>query len=186
MPVSDWTREQDWNVVFLDDKRMPGVARVDIKLAGCLDVKKAKGARNANVVDAGVEPARLDIGLTLLPSDMEEFARFLPVMRAHTSDGAARELLIGHPLARLYGVQRVKINNISTPSPRAGGALLVEITAIEHVEKPKAVKQPAPAHDNPEHWKTDPLTAALRESPSASGAAEENFSSVDQIQGSGF
>lgn len=183
MPASDWTRSEDWDVLYLGGQRLPGVARVEVKLPGSLDVKKPKGGKKAYLTDTGAQPARVDIALELLPSDLAELERVIPTLRARAANGGQNPLAIAHPQCRMWGVDVVKVGDISAPMPRAGGSYVVKIQAIEHVERPKAVKPPKAKAEG--DWDVQPKIDALKERPSQNGAAEQNFSSPDQEAGNG-
>jgi hypothetical protein len=183
--ATDWTRDPLWDVAYVGKERLPGVARVDIKLPGGLDVRKPKGARGAIVRDTGAQAARVSIELTMMPADMPELERVIPLLRGRGAGASASILDFSHPLAKLWGVGKIVVDDISTPSPTAGGAFRMSISAFEHVPAPKAVKKPK--EEDASGWNdVQGLKDALSERPSQSGAAEENFTSDDPIQGSGF
>lgn len=184
MPTPNWNISPDWNVLLLGDGPMPGVAECHVTMPSGVDVKKPKGGRRARARDTGSPPAKLSIILTLLPEDMASFERLLPLLRPRGENGVMDPVSIAHPNARMWGINAVLIEEIDSPMPSSGGTLVIKIKAIEWVPAPKAVKKPkeAPHGD----WDAQPEIDALSERPSASGAAEQNFSSEEQIPGSGF
>lgn len=188
MPVADWTQSGEWDVLYLGGQRMPGVARVEIDLPSSLDVQKPKGGKKAVVQDKGAMPATVKIELELLPEDLPDLDSAISKVRARAKNGVQEELAIAHPNARLFGVNMVKVGRISSPMPRSGGTLTISIEAIEHVKAPKAIKKPSPKPKSEEPWDDQVQDAqrALREPPSKTGAALENFTSPDAPIGSGF
>lgn len=184
MPVPDWNTTEDWDILLLGDVAMPGTARVEVDMPSGVDVKKPKGGRRATVRDTGSPPAKLDIELTLMPADMPLFERYLPILRPRASNGVMDPIAIAHPNARMWGINVVLVDSVSSPMPTTGGYLRIKIKAIEWVPVPKAVKKPKV---QPKSESDVPgLINALDELPMSSGAAEENFTSADQPLGSGF
>jgi hypothetical protein len=149
-----------------------------------VDVKKPKGGRRATVRDTGAPPAKLDIELTLLPEDMPAFERYLPLLRPRGPNAVMDPITIDHPNARLWGINIILVDSVSSPMPTTGGWLRIRIKAIEWVPAPKPVKKPKAAPKP--HQPIDPLIDALNELPMSQNAYEENFTSADQVQGSGF
>ena len=184
MPTPDWVTTEDWDALYLGDVRMPGTARVEVDMPSGVDIKKPKGGRRARVRDTGSPPAKLDIELILMPSDMPAFERYLPILRPRAIDGVMDPISIAHPNARLWGINVVLVDSISSPMPTTGGWLKIRIKAVEWVPEPKAVKKPKTAPKPPADVAA--LTDALNELPMSGGAAEENFTSAEQIEGSGF
>jgi hypothetical protein len=196
VPVSSWIETEDWEILFLGGKRMPGVAHVVIKLPSGLDVQKARGKKKARVKDVGLPPAEVSITLELLPGEeMAALERVINTLRPRGASIARPTLKIIHPNARLWGVSTVKIGEIGSPQPGPGGSYTVSINAIEHVENPTKIKKPAakPENGDPSEWDVEPLIDPLR--PSQSRAPQENFSSAvipgvniseGDIPGSGF
>jgi hypothetical protein len=182
VPVSSWIETEDWEILFLGGKRMPGVAHVVIKLPSGLDVQKARGKKKARVKDVGLPPAEVSITLELLPGEeMAALERVINTLRPRGASIARPTLKIIHPNARLWGVSTVKIGEIGSPQPGPGGSYTVSINAIE------------PENGDPSEWDVEPLIDPLR--PSQSRAPQENFSSAvipgvniseGDIPGSGF
>lgn len=193
MPVPDWVLEEDWEVLFLGGKRMPGVARVEISLPSGLEVHKPRGGKKARIKDIGVPPAEVEIELELLSYEMPELERVIDLLRPRAAGGARKPLEIGHPNARLWGINIVKIRNVGSPHPAPGGSFKLKFSAYEHTDTPKKVKAPAakPENEDPSNWDVDPLIDALR--PHQQGAPQANFTSgvlptfsSGDIPGSGF
>jgi hypothetical protein len=193
MPVPSWTSAEDWEVLFLGGRRMPGVARVEIQLPSGLEVHKPRGGKKARIKDIGVPPAEIEVELELLPEEMPGLERVIDLLRPRAANGARKPLEIGHPNARLWGIHIIKIRNVGSPQPGPGGSYKLKFAAYEHVDAPKKVKKPAdkPESGEPEDWDVQPLIDALR--PARQGAAQGNFSSdtennfsEGEIPGSGF
>lgn len=191
MPVADWVATEDWEVVFLGGKRMPGVANVEISMPSGLDVQKARGKKKARVRDGGSPPAEVNITLELLPADMPDLERVVDLLRPRSPKGAKLTLEITHPNARLWGVNLVKIKSIGSPTPSAGGSFQLKIAALEHSDTPTKVKKPKttkPHNEDDESWNVDPLIDALR--PGQAGGAAANFTPGPEqnmsFPGSGF
>src|SRR6185295_2616502 len=117
----------------------------------------------------------------------------IDLLRPRAANSARKPLEIGHPNARLWGVNVIKIRQVSSPQPAPGGSFVLKFSAYEHVDTPAKVKKPAakPESGEPEDWNVQPLIDALR--PSRQGAAQANFTSGEEpnfsegdIPGSGF
>lgn len=184
MPTADWTTSGEWDVLLLGGKAMPGVARVEVDIGSGLDVQKSKGSKKARVKDTGTPPAEVDIELILLPADMAAFEAVLPLISPRAATASKAPLSIGHPNAKLWGINMVKIGKISSPMPVAG-KFVIKIRALEHIDEPKRVKKPATNSDKGD-WNVQPKIDAPQSSPSNSGAPEANFSESPEILGSGF
>ena len=191
MTTADWTRTGEWDVLTLGGKVMPGIARVEVEIGSGLDVQKSKGAKKARVKDTGAPPAQLSIELVLLPANMDDFEAVLPVISPRSPTASKDGLSITHPNAKLWGVNTVKIGNISSPMPTPGGMLVIKIKAIEHIEAPKAVKKPSQVPVEAKvvpDWngQVNSSTRELQSGPSRSGAPAQNFSSEPSGEGTGF
>jgi hypothetical protein len=189
MPVADWVATEDWEVVFLGGKRMPGVANVEISLPSGLEVLKARGKKKARIRDGGSPPAEVNITLELLPAEMPDLERVVDLLRPRSPKGAKLPLEITHPNARLWGVNVVKIKTIGSPTPGPGGSFELKISALEHSETPTKVKKAKttkPVNEDDEDWNVDPKINALR--PGNAGAAAANFTPDQTMSfpGSGF
>lgn len=186
MSTPDWTIDEAWDVLVLGEVRVPGVARVKVTLPSGLDKKKPKGGGKARIRDLGAQPAELSIEVQLLPEEMAEFeARIVPKLRARSVGGVAQKLSITHPNAALWGVNQVKIGKVGSPMPSSGGGYVIEFEAIEHVDHPKRVKKPDEVAEGDWTGQAQSGIDALSSGPSQSGAAEQNFSSLPDDEGSG-
>lgn len=140
MAIPDWTREPDWDQLYLGGMRVPGVARVQVKLPSGLDIQKPKGGKRATIRDDGDPPAQLDIEIELQPHEMAEFEGLIPFFRARSKNGRA-PLEIAHPNAALWGIGVITIGEIDSPMPRSGGTKLISMKAHEWAPAPVAVKK---------------------------------------------
>lgn len=185
MAVADWTRTEDWDALYLGGERMPGVARVEVKLPSGIDKQKPKGAKKARLRDIGAPPAEISVELELLPDEMADLEKVMPMLRPKAKDAPHDVLAVKHPNTLLAGVSLVMVTEVSFPQPKSGGSYVLKFGLIESVPKPATVKKPV-AKPPEDGWDTKPMTNELNQSPAASGAAEQNFSSADTPLGSGF
>lgn len=175
MPAPDWWRSEDWDALYLGGKKFPGVARVNVALPSGLDIQKPKGGKRATIRDEGAPPAELDIEVELLPKELVEFEALIPLLRPRSKNGARDPLEIGHPQARLWGINVVTIGEVGAPHPQRGGTYKVNITAHEWAPAPTAVKKPQskPRDADPENWNVQALIDEIR--PGRSGGAANNL-----------
>lgn len=141
MPVPDWSRVEDWDVLRLGGQVMPGVAQVTVDLGSGLDVKKPKGARRATIRDEGAPPATLRVEIELLHGEMAAFESVKKLLRPRSVDGAREPLEISHPQAQLWGINVVTVGEVSAPMPSRGGTYLVSFTCVEWAPAPTRVKK---------------------------------------------
>lgn len=175
MPAPDWWRTEDWDALYLGGKRIPGVARVNISLPSGLDIQKPKGGKKATIRDEGAPPAQLDIEVELLPEELQEFESHIPLLRPRSKNGARDPLEIGHPNARLWGINVITVGEVSAAHPTTGGTYTVHIQAHEWAPAPTPVKKPQnkPRDGDPENWNVQALIDEIR--PARSGGAQANF-----------
>jgi hypothetical protein len=188
MTIPSWTEsiaaqtpETAWDRVLLGDELLPGVAKVKVHLGHQIDIKKPRGSKWARLVDAGAPPARVEITLTLLPTQIEAFQNAMEVLRPLEEKRPQEPVDIIHPSTQLAGVTQVMVGAIDIPPPESGGTLTVTIECFEYrepVKTNKAKKTPTPK-DGSEDWNVQPLIDALN--PGA-GGAQQNFSDPDQIE----
>lgn len=183
MPVADWNASTEWDILELAGIRMPGVAHVVVDMPSGLDCKKPKGGKKGRISDGGAQPARVDVELELQADEMAELESVIPKLRPRSLGAPQEALSISHPNCRLWGVNLVKVGKIGSPMPKSGGTFTLKFQCVEHVARPKAVKAPKKVAEG--DWNTKRLIKALDERPSANNAAEQNFSSPEQPQGSG-
>lgn len=184
MPVSDWTKEPDWDLLFLNGEICPGVARVRAKLKSGLDVKKPRKQKKARITDEGVHPTELEIEVELLPEEMPDFqARIIPLLRPRAKNDERAKIAIAHPTAQLWGVDSVMVGDVRSGHPDPGGTVKVSFDCIEWRDQPTKQKKatPKPAADNADGH--DVQNIIDEESPSKSGAAQDNFSAPRDYSG---
>ena len=175
MGVPNWNRVEDWDVLFLGGKRVPGIAYVNVKLGSGLDIKKPKGGKKATITDEGAPPSELDVTIKLEPEEMTDFQSFIPKLRPRAKSGAREPLEIGHPQAALWGINVVTVGDIDAPQPESGGFYSVSFKATEWAPAPVKVKpKPKPKPDDAGDWNVQPLIDELRPG-GQSGAVQSNF-----------
>lgn len=181
MPAPSWVTTEDWEVLYLGGKRMPGVARVEVSIASGLDIQKPKGAKRARIRDTGTPPAELQIELEFNADELPGLDLAIGMLRPRAAFAPRSPLQISHPQARLWGVNNVVIGPVGAPQPSAGSSYRLKISSTEWVPETKKVKKAStkPANAEEEDWSVQPLIDALR--PGATGAAQDNFSSADQL-----
>ena len=142
MPLPDWTRQQDYNVLYLGGVFVPcAVARVEVKLPSGLDIKKGKGKKKATITDDGDPPAEVDIEVDLLPQHLSEFAqKIIPLLRPQAKGAGRPPLEIAHPNTRLWGINVITPGEISSPMPASGGVWTISIKSHEWAPAPQQVK----------------------------------------------
>jgi hypothetical protein len=177
MPLPDWTKSEDWDVLYLAGVRIAGVARVTFSGESGLDIQKPKGGRRATMKDDGDPPGKLEVELQLLPEDMEAFEQQIPLLRPTSKNGARDPLEIGHPEARLWGIHVVTIGPINSSHPESGGVKIVTFTAYEWAPAPAPVKKAATKPSSAGDWAPfiDDSSAGFRQfvtKPPSSDAAK--------------
>lgn len=140
MPLPNWIKSEDWDILRLGGVRLPGVAKVKAKLGSGLDVKKPKGGKKASIKDDGDPPGELDVELDMDHADVVAFAEIVPILRATTKDGAREPLKCEHPEAYLWGIHNVTVGDIDSDHPESGGRKKISFKLIEWAPAPAAVK----------------------------------------------
>lgn len=179
--VADWIHEEAWDVLKLGGKRIPGIARIQVRAPTGVDIQKASGKKKARVVDRGNEPAELTIEIEVEPSERGELQAAMNTLRPRNRSAAQKYLTIDHPAAAFWGINQVVIGDMGSPHPTPGGNFFLTFSAIEHDPQPAKVKKPKPATDDGS-WsndEVDKLTNAL--APSKANAAEKNFTAPEDI-----
>jgi hypothetical protein len=174
MPIADWRSQEAWDYALIGGKAIAGIVRVDVELPSGLDVQKPKGGKKATIADEGTPPAELTIECEFVsPIQLENFqANIMPLIRPPAKAGARDPLEFIHPNAQLWGINVITVGNISSPTPRAGGSMVITISAVEWAPAPTPAKKPAkkPATGDPasEGWdNVDELINDLRPSQAA-------------------
>lgn len=177
MSIPDWMTSEDWDVLYLAGKRMPGVAHVSASMASGIDTKKPRGGKKARQRDIGAPPAKLKCELELTSDELDAFERdCVPLLRPRNVFAPRDPIDISHPQARLWGINVVICGEIDSPHPNSGGTMTVSFTVEEWAPDATDVKKGAdkPKDDGASDWDVQKLIDALR--PAKSGAAERNFS----------
>lgn len=131
MPLPDWNRTEDWEVLRLGGLRVPGIVKVRAKPGSGLDIKKPKGGKKATIKDDGDPPVELEAELLLNAQELAAFAEIVPVLRPPSKNGARDPLKIEHPEAMLWGVHNVTVADIDSEPPAAGGRKRIVLKLIE-------------------------------------------------------
>jgi hypothetical protein len=135
------SQNDDWDVVLLGGRFLPGFCTVDISLPSGLDVQKPKGANGATIRDEGSPPAELTIKTSIEErEELDALQAMVPILRPRAKDGARDPLSIVHPNANFWGITAVVIEEISSPQPTAMGGWIVTIKALEWFPAPKKAK----------------------------------------------
>lgn len=170
--------DESWNVLYLDSKRMPGIARVEADAPTGLDKQKSRGKKKARVVDRGRESAVLSIELEIEPSEMPLLKVAMNTLRPRGKTAPQKELTIGHPMAAFYDIALVKIGKIGSPRIGPGGNFFLNFEAIEHVPQPAKVKKPKASTGDEGDWDVQKRIDALKR---PSQAVEQNFTAPEDI-----
>jgi hypothetical protein len=178
MAIPDWTNTEDWDVLYLGEKKCPGVATVSISMKSGIDTRKPRGGKKAAQKDVGAPPAQVDIELEMMPNELDEFSNeIVPLLRPKNVFAPRDPISIGHPQARIWNVNVVIGGEIKSPHPTTGGTIKVSFTVEEWAPQPTTVNKSAdkPKDDNDQdgHWNVRPLIDALR--PGRAKGASRNL-----------
>jgi hypothetical protein len=176
VPASDWTREEDWDILYLGGKRVPGVASVEVSMASGIKTDQPKGAKKASQKDKGAPPAKVHVSIELLPAEIEEYEReIVPLLRPRNVFAPREPLEISHPNTRLWGINVVLPGEIESPHPTSGGTKKESFTLEEWAPQPTKIRKASnkPKNEDEAGWNVQPLIDNLR--PANSGAAAANF-----------
>jgi hypothetical protein len=128
MPIRSWSSADEergtWDTLVLGGKRIPGMARVKLKLPTGIKKRKATGKRGAGLNDVGSDPRELDIEIVindtaedrLLADDLRDF------IIGKASGDPMDPLEILHESANYFGVTAVVLGDcdIEHPDPVEG------------------------------------------------------------------
>jgi hypothetical protein len=144
-----WAEPTDplaWDTLVLGGVTWPGVC--DITGGGLvrkIDVKHAKGQDGATITDEGLEPAKLDITLTVYnQTDWQLLQELLPTVWPRKKGGERTPLEIVHPKAALLGIRYIYLTEVPIPEfDKAKQLLTVTLKCMEYVPQPAAPKKAA-------------------------------------------
>jgi hypothetical protein len=150
--VTDWKtgNSTEWDTLFLDEKPLPGVAQVSLKMPPGIDIQKATGSRAARIVDTGLPPIMLHCRLTMTTAEqVNALAPFMPVLRPKAKGSALKKVRVTHPQAVIWGFTDVIVYEIEAPPIKPGGAYIVEFSMAEWFPQPKKIKDTKPNSGTP-------------------------------------
>lgn len=187
MPVRNWGNDPNveergiWDTLVLGGQRMPGVARVAMKLPTGIRARKARGKRGAGLKDEGSVPRELSIELTLetaadrlLADKLRDF--ICGIAKGDPSD----PLEILHDGANYFKITRVVLGDVDIDHPDPIDGWKWKIQAFEWQPEdqiPDVKEQKKRAKDDTSAWAPyrDDGTAGGVALPSESGAALGNL-----------
>jgi len=179
MTLPDWTKVEDWDALYLNSRRVPGVVKVNVELPSGLDKKKARGRRKTRITDDGAPAAEVDITVELLPEECEAFESFVNLLRPRQDSTPREPINAGHPALAFWGIYKLLIGKVRSPHPTQGGTFIVNISAEEWVPEPKKTAKPKnkPAEASTTTADVDALIADL--TPAQQAAALSSFEPDD-------
>ena len=134
---SDAYADDSWDALILGGIFVPGVPKVRINLPVTkIDKQKAKGKAGAKAVDAGPDPADVDITITLISRDDLEAKTPVLALIAPKPGVERKPVEIQHPGANVFGVTSIIVEDISADQPSAKGGWEIKIKASQHTPKP--------------------------------------------------
>lgn len=111
-----------WDKVSFNDLECPGVASVEIERTHKKDDKQAKGSNGSQVSYAGVEPAKVKVGISYLTE--EEHAFFLDkvvkILDPNPDKKKVEAVKLNHAVATARNVTAITIDKLSGPSFNSG------------------------------------------------------------------
>jgi hypothetical protein len=153
--IPDWSDSfegEEWEVLVLADKFIPGTVKVEADVPDPRDKTKGRGAKRAKTADDGDHLVEFKVTTTLTTKEeaSDFFDNIAPLLRKANKDGSRDPLTIGHPLAYLWNVSAVTIGKISTPSPDSLNGWVISFEMTEWVPAAKVAKpaKPEPQSDS--------------------------------------
>lgn len=138
-PNASIQTEQEWNTVILGSTRLPGIASIEgLGIGVDVETKKAKGSDQNTSKDNGLDPTRFTIILKFTGEQLPEFQAGLPAWNPRRPGRERSPMKIVNPWVQLWGIQVVRILNVSGDSPTAKGGFEVKIKVEEWFDAPKA------------------------------------------------
>lgn len=155
MSIPDWSDSfegEEWEVLVLADKFVPGVVLVDANVPDPRDKTKGRGAKRAKTADDGDHLVELvaKVTLTTVEEARDFFDNIAPLLRKANKDGSRDPLKISHPMAYFWNISAVTIGKISTPSPDSLNGWVITFEMTEWVPEAKVAKpaKPEPQGDS--------------------------------------
>ncbi len=189
MPVRHWGNDPNveergiWDTLVLGGKRMPGVAKIKLKLPTGIRARKARGKRGAGLKDEGAVPRELSIELTLETAEDRLLADDLRDFICGKANGDPSDPLeIKHDGANYFKITSVVLGDVEVdhPDPVEGWKWQLqafEWQAEEQLNKNNVKDQKKRPVDDAATWLPyrDDGTAGGIAMPSDSGAAHDNL-----------
>ncbi len=122
----------DWDILTLDDKQWPGLARVECERSNKWQDKKSKAAHGGERDFNGADNGKIQITIKVWKkADYDSLVKdFLPSIEPVPGKKTAPTLKIDHPVTRARNVPTITIDKIK--GPNAGeGSTTFEIDATE-------------------------------------------------------
>jgi hypothetical protein len=161
MPLRHWNHQDEedegiWDTLVLGGKRMPGVARVSLKLPSGIKKRKATNKRGAGLRDVGAEPRELSIELEI--STMEDLiladaARDLLVGSSESDPRDPLEII--HEAANYFNISTVVLGDSQIDAPSAVDGWKWTIQAFEWIPEenlPTVKDQKKKPQDDASAW----------------------------------
>lgn len=188
MPVRNWGNHADdeergiWDTLNLGGKRMPGIAKVDLKLPTGIVKRKARGKRGAGLKDEGGTPRELKIRLVLNSKEDLRLADDLRDFICGKANGDPSDPLeILHEGANYFKIGYVVLGDVDIDHPDPVEGWVWDLQAFEYTgEEDKLTKvkdQRKRPVDDTAPWLPyrDDGTAGGVALPSQDGAAHGNL-----------
>lgn len=187
MPVRHWGNDPSvaergvWDTLVLGGKRMPGVARVKLKLPTGIHKRKGRGKRGAHLKDEGAEPRECLIDIIIETAEDRLLADDLRDFICGRANGDPSEpLAILHEGANYFRIQNVVLGDVEVDHPDPVDGWHWQLQAFEWIPDAniKAVKdQKKKPQDDASAWIPfrDDGVAGSGAPPSEENAAHNNL-----------
>lgn len=147
-------QKSEWDYVYLGipstQPYTPGKCEVHVKKDRDFDKKKASGSDGARITLHGIDPAQVEIKLTIwTPEQLRQLANLWPILFPMAGKNAPVPYDVDHPVFRMHNVKSVVFTGgdgpvLSTSGPRLG---VFTMKAVEFLQpgKKRATKTPVQA-----------------------------------------
>lgn len=123
IPPGPWHEyPQLWDVLQMENKDWPGIAKVTVSRAHKWDEKEAKGSHNQTRTYAGVQAAKGTITITFWTSEQDDEITkdFLPMVEPDPTKDKARVLKVGHATFYKRKIKIITVDNVDGPNVEGG------------------------------------------------------------------
>lgn len=125
-----------WDVLYLNNQRLPGICELDITKSRSIQINKSKKENGTTLADNGYEGAKITGTLRIWTDEqLDELIRILPQFDPRNSAGVSNPIAINHPQATLAGVSKIYAPSWKFPKPN--DELIVSFEAVEWFPAPK-------------------------------------------------